>query len=237
MALATSASRDAWNADEFVARLADMGVRLSVIPGEREAELSFIGAPGDFPGKPVIVVDVGGGSTEIVAGTGGASLQHAHSFQMGSRRVTDRFLHGNPPSAEEVAQARAWIAEELRAYCATIRAAGFEGASVVAVAGTATSVVSVRDGMETYDSAKVHLQRVTESELTDVCSRLGAMTEEERRHVVGLDPNRAPVIVAGMLILEEVVRLLGSDGFIAGESDILQGIVLHVREQDCLNTR
>jgi len=228
MAMATSASRDAKNADVFVNRLAQMGVQLSVIPGEREAELSFIGASGDFMGKRVIVLDIGGGSTEIVAGVGGSALQHAHSFQMGSRRVTERFLHSDPPLDSEVEEARAWIAGELETYINGVLADGFTGVPVVAVAGTSTSVVSVRDRMEVYDSAKVHLQKVTSQELLEVCAMLAAMTQEERRHVVGLDPNRAPVIVAGLLILEEIVRLLESDGFVAGESDILQGMILHM---------
>ena len=109
-AVATSASRDARNADEFVALLAEEGITLSVVPGEREAALSFAGASCDFAGERILVVDVGGGSTELVAGQAGEAPVQAHSFDIGCRRVTEKFLEADPPSDEELGRARAWIA-------------------------------------------------------------------------------------------------------------------------------
>ena len=115
-AVATSASRDARNADEFVALLAEAGITLTVVPGEREAALSFAGASCDFAGERILVVDVGGGSTELVAGQAGEAPVQAHSFDIGCRRVTEKFLEADPPSDEELGRARAWIAEEMRSY-------------------------------------------------------------------------------------------------------------------------
>lgn len=111
VAVATSAARDARNAADFAARLRERGIELSVIPGAREAALSFSGASIDFSGERLMVVDVGGGSTEVVMGTGGVEPVCAHSFNVGCRRVTEKFLASDPPAPEELVRARAWIRE------------------------------------------------------------------------------------------------------------------------------
>ena len=228
MAVATSASRDADNADEFKARLAQAGVELSVIPGEREAALSFAGASSAFPGERVVVVDSGGGSTEIIAGLAGCDPDRAHSFDVGCRRVTERFLHSDPPSREELEQATEWVRAEFTGYFADLRDAGLLDARMVAVAGTATSMVSMREQMRVYDSSHVHGATVTRSDVDELLERLAAMTVEERRHVIGLDPGRAPVIVAGTLITQQIMALSGIDAFTVSERDILHGIIMAV---------
>lgn len=225
-AVATSAARDASNADVFRRMLGNLGVTLSVIPGEREAALSFLGAGSAFIGEPVVVVDIGGGSTEVVAGVGGEEPQVAHSFDIGCRRVTERFLPSDPPSADELAEARQWVREQFAPYFARLRDAGFGDARLVAVAGTATTVVSVRDAMEVYDSARVHKSVVTREQLDEVYRRFASVDAAQRRTIVGLDPDRAPVIVAGMVILQEVMEAARASSFTVSESDILEGIVL-----------
>ena len=224
--VATSAARDAKNADEFAAMLAERGIELSVIPGEREAALSFRGACAGLPAEKIVVVDVGGGSTEVVAGTAGADPERSHSFNIGCRRVTEKFLATDPPSGAELSAAESWIREAMAPYADELRERGYVGARVVAVAGTATSIVSMRDEMEVYDSSRVQGAFVSCADIAAVHDRLRAMSCEERTHVVGLDPGRAPVIVAGTLILGIVVDLLGADGFTASESDILHGMIL-----------
>lgn len=226
VAMATSASRDAKNSADFAAMLSSLGVELSVIPGEKEAALSFKGASGDFPGEGILVVDIGGGSTEIIAGAAGQSPVKAHSFNIGCRRVTERFLHSNPPAKDELEAASAWIREEMRWYFDELAESGFAIDRLVAVAGTATSVVSMRESMEEYDSERVHKAVVALPELDRITQELAEMTLEQRENVVGLDPKRAPVIVAGLLILREILELAGVVSFTASESDILQGIVL-----------
>lgn len=226
VAMATSASRDAKNSADFAAMLSSLGVELSVIPGEKEAALSFKGASGDFPGEGILVVDIGGGSTEIIAGAAGQSPVKAHSFNIGCRRVTERFLHSNPPAKDELEAASAWIREEMRWYFDELAESGFAIDRLVAVAGTATSVVSMRESMEEYDSERVHKAVVALPELDRITQELAEMTLEQRESVVGLDPKRAPVIVAGLLILREILELAGVVSFTASESDILQGIVL-----------
>ena len=226
LAVATSASRDAQNADDFKARLAKAGLQLNIIPGEREAALSFAGASSSFVGERVVVVDVGGGSTEIIAGEAGGEPERAHSFNVGCRRVTERFLHSDPPTADELEQAGQWIASEFSSYLAELRDAGQLNARMVAVAGTATSIVSMREEMVEYDSKRVHRSAVSRADVDAMLSRLAAMTTEERKQVVGLNPNRAPVIVAGVLILQQIMELAGVDEFTVSETDILHGIIM-----------
>ena len=226
MAVATSASRDARNAADFEARLARAGLKLNIIPGEREAALSFAGASSSFAGQRVVVVDVGGGSTEIIAGLAGGDPERARSFNVGCRRVTERFLHSDPPTPEELERAAAWIAEELAGYIDELRGAGQLDARMVAVAGTATSIVSMREQMREYDSKRVHRSVVSRADVDATLERLSRMTTEERTHVVGLSPGRAPVIVAGVLILQQIMELAGIPEFTVSETDILHGIIM-----------
>lgn len=233
VAVATSAARDARNAAEFAARLRERGIELSVIPGAREAALSFSGASIDFSGERLMVVDVGGGSTEVVMGMGGAEPVCARSFNVGCRRVTEKFLASDPPAPEELARARAWIHEKMASWFAEQSREAADLERVVAVAGTATTVVSIRDRMETYDSSRVHKARVSRQELLEVYGRLAALPLSARKKVVGLDPKRAPVMVAGLLILLEVLDFAGIDAFTVSETDILHGITLAVSHEAC----
>lgn len=232
IAMATSASRDAANGPEFAARLAERGVTLAVIPGSREAQLTFLGASSDFPGENLLVVDIGGGSTEVVAGRFGEDPVASHSFNIGCRRVTERFFHDDPPTPDQMDAARQWIRETMAPYFEGLADIGFAIDRVVAVAGTATSVVSIREAMEVYDSSRVHKAVVAAGELAAIEERLAAEPLEERRTTVGLDPKRAGVIVAGFVILEEVLALAGADAYTASESDILHGMIFEAARED-----
>ena len=225
-AVATSAARDARNAGEFERLLAERGIELAVIPGSREAALSFAGASCDFLGERLLVVDIGGGSTEVVAGRAGGDPVRARSFDIGCRRVTEKFLASDPPSGQELERARQWTREGMRPFFEELRASGFFLDRLVAVAGTATTVVAVRERMRVYDTARVHKALVTRTDLDAVSERLQSVALSERERIVGLDPGRAPVIVAGMVILQTVLDLAGVDSFTVSESDILHGIVL-----------
>ena len=220
----TDAQRERREAVE--ALLAKLGVTLSVIPGEREAALSFAGASCDFPGERLLVVDIGGGSTEVIAGRAGGVPDRVHSFNIGCRRVTEKFFAADPPSAVELERARAWVGEGMRPYFDELRGAGFAPQRLVAVAGTATTVVSIHERMEVYDTSRVHKAVITRPVLDGVAARLEGVPLVQRERIVGLDPGRAPVIVAGMVILQTVLDLAGVDSFTVSESDILHGIIL-----------
>ena len=232
VALATSASRDAGNAGEFVARLHDIGIELTVIPGKREAELSFLGAASDFRDENLLFVDIGGGSTELVCGCASAGdnplvpevdISVRESFDIGCRRMTERFLKSDPPSREELSAAYVWAREMLAPF---FEAHSMACDRLVAVAGTPTTVVAVRDALVPYDSAKVHGARVMREEFDQVAQSMFALPLEQRMKVPGIHPQRAAVFPAGAVIMAVVMDLAGLACFTASESDILKGIVL-----------
>ncbi len=225
-AIATSASRDAKNASDLVKRLDDLGVELSVIAGQREAALSFKGASRAFPGENLLVVDIGGGSTEVIMGKGGEDPVFSHSFDIGCRRVTERFLFSDPPLVDELDIARNWIYETMKPLFDAAERQGCVIDRIVAVAGTATSTVAIDKKMEVYDPARVDSTVVPHDTLERIYDELRALPLTDRREVVGLEPDRASVIVAGMLILLVILELAGKGEFTVSESDILQGIVM-----------
>lgn len=257
--MSTSAARDARNADEFAAMIASCGLELQVISGQREAELTFAGATmAARPGTPVAVVDVGGGSTEVSFGVAGEGIGTAHSFDVGCRRMTERFFHHDPPTPEEVEAAHAWACEQFAAWNPDGPSAGTKAEAfatercvtedsgmecvaqasacdlpvtpqqpreLIAVAGTATSAIAMEKELAVYDPAQIHGACLSLSRLEALFARLAAMTEAQRERVTGLDPRRAPVITAGLLILICAMRTFGFSAFTASESDILQGML------------
>lgn len=224
-AVATSAARDAQNSDKLVERLAQLGVDLHIIEGQCEAALSFRGASCGYEGEHILVADIGGGSTELVMGVAGEAPEFSHSFNIGCRRMTERFLAGDPPSREECANLQEHVHQEMTWFFDEAKQRGLGIDRIVAVAGTPTSVVAIDQRMEVYDSARVHGTVVSAQTLEEIYERLRALPLEQRKHVVGLEPARASVIVAGLGILTEVLVLAGQTTFTVSESDILQGIL------------
>jgi len=229
-AVATSASRDAENADEFRAMLAARGIATEVISGAREAELTFAGTTAETAGEGLLVVDCGGGSTELVLGDvvfedaqRSARVLAARSIDVGSRRMTELYLSSDPPSPAALGEARSWAAAEFRPFFERLDA---RPRQMLAVAGTATSLASIDLELTEYDAALVHGHVLSGAAVTDLLEMLAALPLERRRHVVGLHPGRAGVIVAGALILETVLALAGLDAFVVSEHDILYGILL-----------
>lgn len=230
-AVATSASRDASNGEAFAEMLARHGITPEVITGDAEARLAFCGATHDLSGEGLLVNDIGGGSTELVLGRradGGAVSEviAARSVDVGSRRATDLHLTSDPPTPAELRAARAWIEGELRPY--------FDGLPrparlSIALAGTATTLSAIEQGLEVYDPARVHGSTLTVAEVGRMLERLASLPLERRvAEVTGLDPGRAPVIIGGTLILLTVLELAGLDSTLVSEHDILYGIVLDV---------
>ncbi len=225
-AVATSAARDATNTQDLVSALAKIGVDLHVIPGSEEASLSFAGASSDFPGERVLVADVGGGSTELVAGLAQHEPTFAHSFNVGCRRVTERFLTTDPPTGREVHDAEAWFDPQFKQFFSRLEENRFSPNRLVAVAGTATSVVSIDQEMDPYDPKRVHGSVISADTLETVLRKLIRMPLKQRRQVVGLQPDRAPVIVAGLIILRDILECSHLRSFTVSEHDLLQGNVM-----------
>lgn len=226
--MATSATRDADNSNEFVKLLEELGLKLQVISGEQEASLSFLGASEAYSGEKVAVVDVGGGSTEISIGIAGNDLEYSHSFDVGCRRITERFWDGYPCSEINIELARNWVSTIFEAVP---RSVVFGCTRMIAVAGTATSIVTIDKEMAVYDSSKVNGVQISKSKLESIERRLSVMDLFELEHVVGLDPRRAPVIIGGFVILEEAMKAIDMNAYTASESDILEGIVMYNAKQ------
>lgn len=229
-AMATSASRDAENGETFRDMLAAVGVQLTIIEGSREAGLAFAGATAERNGEGLLVVDCGGGSTELVygsvrAGSGGreVDIMAARSIDVGSRRMTEMFLRSDPPTRGELDEARQWATDELRPYFDRLDTRPRE---MIGLAGTATSLAAISLGLEVYDSALVDGHVLTGSDLAELLDMLAALPLERRMQVVGLHPGRASVIVAGTLIFETVLALAGLDRMVVSEHDILYGILM-----------
>jgi exopolyphosphatase / guanosine-5'-triphosphate,3'-diphosphate pyrophosphatase len=227
VAVLTSAVRDASNGHEFAGAVRDRwGLEPHVLSGDEEARLTFLGATSERDPDdrtPTLVIDIGGGSTEFVIGTGREMDFHV-SNQAGVVRQTERHLHSDPPAADEQAALARDVREILSAGVPESwrRAVGH----AIAVAGTATSLASIAQELEPYDADKVEGYVVTVEDCRGILERLAAMTLPERRNVRGLHPDRAPTIVAGVIILLETLDLFGLEKVEVSEHDILRGAAL-----------
>jgi exopolyphosphatase / guanosine-5'-triphosphate,3'-diphosphate pyrophosphatase len=229
MAVLTSAVRDAANGAEFTERVRkDFGLDAQILSGDEEAQLTFLGAmserDGD-PGEPTVVVDIGGGSTEFIVGSARTASFHV-SVQAGVLRMSERHIHSDPP-----------IPSELQALAADTRAIFLDGLPfeqragikrAIAVAGTATSAAAIDQELDPYDPERVHGYPLLLATVELLIARLADLTEAKRREVVGLHPDRAPTIVAGMILLEESMKAFGLDQVEVSEHDILRGGTLRL---------
>ena len=221
MALGTSAVRDAPNRGAVEALLRQhLGLPLTVLAGDEEARLAYAGARLAVPGTDhVIVLDIGGGSTEFVRGDAGGPSA-AISTQMGAVRFTERFLTSDPPAPAEISDLRE-AAREMAA--GAVEELGGP-APLVGVAGTITTLAAVMVGA--YDAARVHGARLSRHDVEGLAERLGALTVAARREVPGLEPARAPVIVAGAHIAACAMDALGANEMLVSERDLLDGAAL-----------
>ncbi|MFF3566442.1 Ppx/GppA phosphatase family protein [Nocardia jiangxiensis] len=233
--VATSATRDARNRDDFFAMTATElgrvvpGAQAEVITGDEEARLSFAGAVGELSSAegPFVVVDLGGGSTEVVLGDA-RGVQAAYSADIGCVRLTERHLHGNPPTPEEVVSARFFAEQRLAQAFGVVPVE--RAHTWVGVAGTMTTIAAVALDLPEYDSEKVHLTRLSLDELRTVCHRLIGMNHDERAALGPMHPGRVDVIGGGAVIAEvladDLARRAGISELIVSEHDILDGIAL-----------
>ncbi len=232
LAVLTSAVRDASNGADFAARVReDYGLDARVLSGEEEAQLTFLGAMSSRPlddgeaAEPTVVIDIGGGSTEFIVGRGRTAGFHT-SLPAGVVRMSERHIHSDPPTSEELQNlsldVRRTLLEGLPPQERAVVKLG------IAVAGTATSAAAMAQELDPYDPDRVHGYALLLATVELLLARLADMTEEDRRHVVGLHPDRAPTIVAGMILLEEAMRAFELEEVEVSEHDILYGGALRL---------
>ncbi|MGH8891807.1 MAG: exopolyphosphatase [Actinomycetes bacterium] len=223
--VATSASRDVDNRDTFVAGVVErFGVEPEVVSGDEEAALSFTGATRELATsdleQPFLVVDIGGGSTELVLGR--TSVQAARSVDVGCVRMTERHLHDDPPTAEQVEAARADIEKAVAAAAETVPLD--EAGTLVGLAGSVTTVAAMALDLPTYDPKLIHHARLRADDVHRVATTLLSMTHDQRAALPFMHPGRVDVIGAGALVLSVVMDRVPVDSVVVSEHDILDGI-------------
>lgn len=238
--VATSATRDAANREEFFAMSRDVlgriqpGAQAEVISGDEEAALSYAGATADLePGRgPACVIDLGGGSTEFVMRQDGHV--RALSTQMGCVRVTERFMRTDPPTARETEEARAYIRERIHEAAAVVP---FERAhTFVGCAGTFTTLSALAQGLPSYDPARIHMSEIPFTRMREVTAELRGKTAAQRLEDPVMHPGRADVIASGSTVVEEIMNAFeaaaNAISFVISEKDILDGIVAGLSAED-----
>jgi exopolyphosphatase / guanosine-5'-triphosphate,3'-diphosphate pyrophosphatase len=225
--VATSATRDVRNREEFFAGVRErLGVTPDVITGDQEAQLSFTGALSRVrpEGEPALVMDIGGGSTEFIVGSAAGEMSFAISLDIGSVRVTERFLKSSPPTANELAAAAAYVDGLLESSAVDFASVG----TWIGVAGTATTLAGVYLELAEYDRERVHGASIPLADLAALLRRLSTMTADEIRALPSMHPGRADVITGGTLIASRVAVHVPVPDMIVSESDILDGIALEL---------
>ena len=246
----TSAARDAENAPDLGMGLASLGLEPMIIPGEIEGVLTFLGVSHDFENHRILVADSGGGSTELVVGTlvGQSAAQGAgqgagqstdqragqqldinfvESVDLGCRRLTERFnLSSDHPSAEDIDGAHQMAAQMMSEAIGRAQQQCAAPELLVGVGGTATSLIAIRDHLDPYDPAKVHLNHISLDEMLQIEGLLASKTLKEREDITGLQAKRAPVMLAGTILLAELMKNSGFKHLVVSESDLLFGLVI-----------
>jgi exopolyphosphatase / guanosine-5'-triphosphate,3'-diphosphate pyrophosphatase len=227
--VATSAARDAANGSEFLAAASALvGVEAELLDGEEEGALAFAGATAALatPPEEVLVIDIGGGSTELVTGAGGL---RAVSLDLGCVRVTERFFHHDPPEPAELEAAARFVAAELDRAAGLLPAISGEARTLVGLAGTVSTLGALAQGLSHYDRDRIHHVVLSAEEVAGWLERLAAEPASERARRPGLAPGREDVIVGGVLVLDGAMRRFAFDRCLVSEADLLDGIAASLR--------
>ncbi|MET9626329.1 Ppx/GppA phosphatase family protein [Lentzea sp. NPDC006480] len=226
--VATSATRDASNQDEFFGMTEEiLGAPAEVITGDEEAHLSYLGAVADLDPEegPFLVTDLGGGSTEFVLG-GGTEVEAARSMDIGCVRLTERFIKSDPPAPEEIAAAEAFARAQIKEAFEVVPVE--KTRTWIGVAGTVTTLSALVQGLEVYNSDVIHLSRITLDNVEEITDRILSMTHDERASLGPMHPGRVDVICGGAIVLraiaEELSNRAGIRTLVCSEHDILDGI-------------
>ncbi|WP_311408810.1 Ppx/GppA phosphatase family protein [Lancefieldella parvula] len=239
----TSAARDAENAPDLGMGLASLGLEPMIIPGEIEGALTFLGVSHDFENHRILVADSGGGSTELIVGTLAVQsvaqdtnqqledkqldINFVESVDLGCRRLTERFnLSSDYPLAKDIDGAHQMAAQMMSEAINRAQKQCAVPELLVGVGGTATSLIAIRDHLDPYDPSKVHLNHISLDEVSQIEGLLASKTLKEREDITGLQAKRAPVMLAGTILLAELMKSSGFKHLVVSESDLLFGLVV-----------
>ena len=223
LAIGTSAVRDAENGEAFLGEIEwSYGFATRVLDGGEEAAMMLRGVTSGRPlTKDTLIVDIGGGSTELVLASNGGPPTASSSVDVGCVRLTERFLGSDPPARPELAAAAGYVRSLLPSY---------EAGSAIGVAGTVTTLATLDLGLDEYDPERTHGHRIPRASVERELARLAALPLADRLRVPGIEPGRAPVIVAGLVVLREIMNAYGLDDIEVSERDILHGAAFAAAE-------
>lgn len=219
-AFATSATRDAENREKFMKKVRELGIEIKCISGEEEAKLNFLGNSLVFNDR-ILVIDIGGGSTEFTLGKNN-EIDFIKSIDIGAVRATEKFFSQDDYSQENIEKCKEWVRKNIE----EIKKIKNEEFKAVGVAGTATTQISVKKEMKIYDSQQVHMSKISVKELEENLELFISKSIEERKEIIGLEPKRADVIIAGTIILITILKELNKEKIIVSESDNLTGAMI-----------
>lgn len=224
VAFATSALRDASNREEFIHKVEkELSLEIQLLSGEREAEIGFKGVMGEIDTEKLLVIDIGGGSTEFILGSKKEGIESLTSINIGALRMTEKFIAHDPISAVEVKDLEKNIKEQLLPLKEKLSL--MEDAKIVGIAGTITTLSAMKQQMEYYDWRKIHQSTLSFKEIAGILQQLIPLNIEERKKIKGLQPKRADIIIAGIVILKCIMEVFAIESIMVSESDNLEGMV------------
>ena len=224
VAFATSALRDASNREEFIHKVEkELSLEIQLLSGEREAEIGFKGVMGEIDTERLLVIDIGGGSTEFILGSKKEGIESLTSINIGALRMTEKFIAHDPISAVELKDLEKNIKEQLLPLKEKLSLIG--DTKIVGIAGTITTLSAMKQQMEHYDWRKIHQSTLSFKETTEILQQLIPLNIEERKKIKGLQPKRADIIIAGIVILKCIMEVFAIESIMISESDNLEGMV------------
>lgn len=219
----TSALREASNAREFINRVErELGLCIKVLKGKQEAEVGFQGAIQEIQ-KDALVIDIGGGSTELIVGNAHEGITNRISLDIGALRMTEAYIASDPIRQKEIVALEKEAQEKIRKIASSFY--GFEIA--IGIGGTITTLSAIKQNMKEYDAKKIHNSKLSIGDIENILERLRSLKLEDRKEVQGLQPSRADIIVAGIVILKSIMEKLKIDCLRVSERDSLEGMVYH----------
>jgi exopolyphosphatase/guanosine-5'-triphosphate,3'-diphosphate pyrophosphatase len=224
-ALATSAVRDAKNRNEIVGRIeSELPIDVEILSGDEEAEMGYFGVLSSFEAQGVfMMVDIGGGSTEFVIGNR-ERIYYKKSIDMGAVRMTEQFIKSDPVDSEDSISLKMHIRDIIKSNLSDINI--FDKGTLIGIGGTITTLGAIKLNMEKYDREKIHLTSIGKGEIRDIVGELGRIPLESRKSIIGLDSERADIIYAGSVILQEVLNYFACDDIVISDCDNLEGYLM-----------